>query len=218
MEVITKNDLRMQHFNSYKLAIIENIKNNTDVLIDDITLLLKKPPLDSMDIICTKFLDLAKKNKMVLNMDSLKKILDDYRNSVIKCCSKIKKVRIDSLKEVVNGSTLKKEQDVIKINKKDFVVINKEIRKILKDQLNKSFDDYILRKIDSIFKTDVDIKQKDKFVLEISKYMQVSYQKQFFENIDIKIMVKDTTLMNSVKEQAERYLFTLNNSRLLNID
>lgn len=151
-------------------------------------------------------------------MDSLKKILDDYRNSVIKCCSKIKKVRIDSLKEVVNGSTLKKEQDVIKINKKDFVVINKEIRKILKDQLNKSFDDYILRKIDSIFKTDVDIKQKDKFVLEISKYMQVSYQKQFFENIDIKIMVKDTTLMNSVKEQAERYLFTLNNSRLLNID
>ena len=199
MEVITKNDLRMQHFNSYKLAIIENIKNNTDVLIDDITLLLKKPPLDSMDIICTKF-------------------LDDYRNSVIKCCSKIKKVRIDSLKEVVNGSTLKKEQDVIKINKKDFVVINKEIRKILKDQLNKSFDDYILRKIDSIFKTDVDIKQKDKFVLEISKYMQVSYQKQFFENIDIKIMVKDTTLMNSVKEQAERYLFTLNNSRLLNID
>lgn len=63
MEVITKNDLRMQHFNSYKLAIIENIKNNTDVLIDDITLLLKKPPLDSMDIICTKFLDLAKKKQ-----------------------------------------------------------------------------------------------------------------------------------------------------------
>ena len=36
------------------------------------------------------------------------------------------------------------------------------------------------------------------------------------ENIDIKILVKDTTLINGAKEQAERYLFTLNNSRLLN--
>ena len=38
--------------------------------------------------------------------------------------------------------------------------------------------------------------------------------KQLLENIDIKILVKDTTLINSSKEQAERYLFTINNSRL----
>ena len=37
-----------------------------------------------------------------------------------------------------------------------------------------------------------------------------------FENIDIKILVKDTTLINGVKEQSERYLFTLENSRLFN--
>ena len=34
------------------------------------------------------------------------------------------------------------------------------------------------------------------------------------ENVDIKILIKDTTLMNLVKEQTERYLFTISNSRL----
>ena len=36
------------------------------------------------------------------------------------------------------------------------------------------------------------------------------------DSFDIKFLVKDTTLMNSVKEQGDRYLFTLKNSRLLN--
>ena len=36
------------------------------------------------------------------------------------------------------------------------------------------------------------------------------------ENIDFKILVKDTTLINGLKEQAERYVFTKNNSRLFN--
>ena len=58
-----------QHENNYRRAVLDNIKNNTDVLVDqDITSLLKKPPLDSMDLIREKFLDLAKKNIIVLNL------------------------------------------------------------------------------------------------------------------------------------------------------
>ena len=54
--------LKIQHFNTYKSAIIETIKNNTHVLTnDDLMSLLKKPPLDSMDSIKSKFLSLAKK-------------------------------------------------------------------------------------------------------------------------------------------------------------
>ena len=34
----------------------------------------------------------------------------------------------------------------------------------------------------------------------------------------MKILVKDTTLINTVKETTDRYLFTLSNSRLLNDD
>ena len=52
---------------------------------------------------------------------------------------------------------------------------------------------------------------------ENGEYFPVSLfecHRQLFENIDIKILIKDTTLINIVKEQTERYLFTLNNSRI----
>ena len=56
-----KEKIKLQHIESYKKAIIETIKNNTNSLIDDdIMSLIKKPPLDSMDQIKSKFLDLAK--------------------------------------------------------------------------------------------------------------------------------------------------------------
>ena len=59
---------------------------------------------------------------------------------------------------------------------------------------------------------DVDIKKK--IVTEVTKFVNGSYQKQLLENVDFKVLVKDTILMNGTKEQNERYLFTLNNSRI----
>ena len=50
----------------------------------------------------------------------------------------------------------------------------------------------------------------------MAKWINGVYKNELLENVDIKILVKDTTLINSTKEQAERYLFTINNSRLLN--
>ena len=48
--------IKIQHIDNYKKAILENIKNNTNVLVDeDIKSLLKTPPLDSMDLIKAKF-------------------------------------------------------------------------------------------------------------------------------------------------------------------
>ena len=48
------------------------------------------------------------------------------------------------------------------------------------------------------------------------KFLQTTYIKQLLESVDFKIIVKDTTLINRVKEQGERYLFTKKNSYLLN--
>ena len=48
------------------------------------------------------------------------------------------------------------------------------------------------------------------------KYIKNNYNKQIIESINMKIMVKDNILLNSIKEHSERYLFTINNSRLLN--
>ena len=60
--------LMQQHVENYKKAVLEIVNNNTNSLIDnDIIFLIKKPPLDSMDQIKTKFLVLAKKEKILYN-------------------------------------------------------------------------------------------------------------------------------------------------------
>jgi hypothetical protein len=195
---------------------LDNIKNNTDVLVDqDITSLLKKPPLDSMDLIREKFLDLAKKNKIVLNTEELGVLLDNYRTYLLNCCESIKDIRLLELNEKVEKASLKKEGELIKINKKDFTSINKKIKKLLKDTLIEGYDVCILKNIDMVF-IEVEDSVKERIIDDISKYIKGNYQKQLLENLDIKILVKDTTLMNGTKEQGERYLFTLNHSRLLN--
>lgn len=217
MNEVEISNFRMQHMNSYRNAVIENVKNNTCVLVDqDITSLLRKPPLDSMDVIKSKFFGLAKRNKTILNTEELSKILDNYRSYLLDCCDEIKKIRINELSDIVNNIKLEKNNDVIKINKKDFTNINKKIKKILKDRLETGLDNCILKNVDSVFASDLDAEIKNKIVLDISKYIKSNYKNQVLENFDIKILVKDTTLMNGTKEQADRYLFTLNNSRLLN--
>lgn len=209
--------IKTQHIDNYRKAILENIKNNTNVLVDeDIKSLLKTPPLDSMDLIKSKFLDLAKKNNVILNTDELKKILDGYRKYIMKCCNEIKTIRVTELSNKVESTEFVKNSDVIKINKKDFNNINKQIKKIIKEQLALGLEKYILKKIDNVFTDDTDDLKKSKITNDISKWIKSTYKNQLLENVDIKILVKDTTLMNGAKEQAERYLFTLNNSRLLN--
>lgn len=209
--------LKQQHFESYKQAILENINNNTIALVDDdIVSLIGTPPLDSMDFIKNKFLELAKKNNVVLNTEKLSKILFEYRKSLLSCCDKIKMKRLNFLRAKVNKYQFSLENEIITFYKKDFIVLNKEIRKILKEQLLFSFEKYILEKNTYVFDSDVSDNISEKIFLDIAKYMRGPFQKQLLENFDIKVLVKDTTLINIVKEQSERYLFTLNNSRLLN--
>lgn len=217
MEDETIKKLKEQHIDNYRNAILENIKNNTNVLVDeDIMSLTRKPPLDSMDLIKSKFLALAKRNKIILNIDELDKILDDYRKYNKKCFARIKEIRVDELSNKVVKTKLEKSNDIIKINKKDFVNINKQIKKIIKDQLKESFEMKISKNVDKVFVKNTVDEVKTKIISEITKYVNGSYQKQLLESVDIKILVKDTTLINGTKEQSERYLFTLNNSRLLN--
>lgn len=209
--------LKKQHIDNYRNSILDIISNNTSVLVDeDISSLIKKPPLDSMDFLKKKILSSAKKNKIVVKSEALDHLLEIYRKDLLKCCLKIKKIRQDSLSLIVKKIKLEKNTDVIKINKKDFAGINREIKKLIKEQFYYSREEIFLKKINSIFPKDIDSDLIDNVVSELKKYVQGIYQKQLLENIDIKIMVKDTTLINSVKEQAERYLFTLKNSRLLN--
>ena len=219
MDEEMKLEFKKQHIETYKNAVRENILNNTSVLVDeDIMSLLKKPPLDSMDFIKSKFLDLAKKNKIVLNTEELSKILDNYRKYLLKSLPDIKKLRVDSLTEIIGKVDFSKDSDVIKVKRGDFNNINKEIKKSINTYLSDGFEKQILKNIKNVFKDDVDETAKNKIITDITKYIKGAYHKQLIENLDMKILVKDTTLINTVKETTDRYLFTLSNSRLLNDD
>lgn len=219
MDEEMKLEFKKQHIETYKNAVRENILNNTNVLVDeDIMSLLKKPPLDSMDFIKSKFLDLAKKNKIVLNTEELSKILDNYRKYLLKSLPDIKKLRVDSLNEIISKVDFSKDSDVIKVKRGDFNNINKDIKKSINTYLSDGLDKQILKNIKNVFKDDVEETAKNKIITDITKYIKGAYHKQLIENLDMKILVKDTTLINTVKETTDRYLFTLSNSRLLNDD
>lgn len=204
-------ELQEQHYNNYVEAVKETVKSNTKSLLEnDINPLFRTPPLDSMDQIKTKFLMTAKKENLVLKTEELNKILANFRKNIETNLVKISELRNN---EIINS--LIKEKNNIKLLKTDLNKIDKKIKKIIKEELNLCVSKYIVLKLDKVF----DNKNNNENALkEIEKYFNIKgiYQKQLLENIDFKLLVKDTILINSIKEQTERYLFTLNNSRIFN--
>ena len=208
----TIENLKNQHYINYKNAVLENIKNNTKVLFEeDIASLLKKPPLDSMDVIKVKAFSIAKKNKTVLNVETLEKMINSYRREMIHSCKEFIHVRSDYFVQKIEKV---EKEGIIKLTKKDFSIINKEIKKQMKEILKNIVNKKIVNNVNEIFTEKTEFEVKKKITDEFVKFLNGSYQRQLLENIDFKILVKDTTLMNGVKEQSEHYLFTLENSRI----
>ena len=204
--------LKDEHFNTYKNAVIANIENNSTILVkEDLYSLINKPPLDSMDLLKNKIIDLAKKNKIVIDNNDLDKILDNYRKKVIKEFDNFIKTRTTFYTDLV--SSIKRENDstTIKILKKDLSNYNKKMKKDIKKIIEDNTDSLILKKSINMFKVDDSNINSD-----LNKFINKTYIKQFLENVDIKILVKDATLINTIKEQTERYQFTLSNSHLFN--
>ena len=213
----TIDDFKKKHIENYKNAVTEILKNNTTALFeDDILSLLKKPPLDSMDIIRCKFLELAKKHKTIIQTEMLDKILNDYRQKVITFIPSWKKIRIEDLKKIIVSFSPKKETDIIKFNKKDFVPINRKLKKKIKSDVADTIDKKIVKNVNQLFTNDIDEKEANTFASEMIKFVQSAYLKQLLESVDFKVIVKDTTLINGVREQGEHFLFTKMNSYLLN--
>lgn len=176
MKEETVEEFRKKHFENYKNAVMETLKNNTTVLFeDDIYSLLKKPPLDSMDLIKCKFLDLAKRHKIIIRSDVLDEILEEYRVNIISFLPSWKKIRIDELSKIISSFTPKKESDVIKFNKKDFTPLNRKLKKEMKEDLTSVIDKKIVKFVNQLFTSDVDEKIKDDMSSEMIKYVQSSF-------------------------------------------
>lgn len=218
MEEDTIKKLKEQHFNNYKNSVLDVLEYNTNILVnEDIKSLISKPPLDSMDVLKNKFLDLSKKNNLILNDTELSKLINDYRKDLSKCLDRIKDMRIKKLSKKVD-SYKENDKELLCFYKKDFNTLDKELKKILKTQLVDSYEKIILKNINKVFDKNVDEEIRNKIIEDIEKFINKNYHKQVLESFDIKILVKDTILINSVNEQNERYLFTLNNSRILALE
>ena len=208
-------ELQKQHYDNYVEVVKETIKANTlSLLENDINPLFKKPPLDSMDQIKTKFLLAAKKEKIVLETEKLNKLLDEYRKNIE---TKLKKIVDVRDKEIISSfDKLVKEEKIIKVTKTQMNNTSKKIKKIIKEDLDSCVNKYIVNEIDKVFSKEE--KNSDKAINDIKKFLDSKgiYQKQILESIDFKLLVKDTILINGVKEQTDRYNFTLNNSRIFN--
>lgn len=217
MEKQTMEELKDKHLENYKLAVYEILKSNTKGLFEeDILSLLKKPPLDSMDIIKCKFLNVAKKYKTLIVTEELDRCLNLYRQDAIKIIYELEKERINFFEDKIMLFKPNKEIDVIKFNKKDFNTLNRKIKNQLKKSLLDIIDKNIVKNVNKLFTENSASDGEQSFSREMVKFLKTTYIKQLLESVDFKIIVKDTTLINRVKEQGERYLFTKKNSYLLN--
>ena len=180
--------IKKQHLNTYKNATKEIVINNTKALVEnDIISLIKKPPLDSMDIIKTKLISLAKKEKIILSTEKLDTLIKNYRDFLEDKLLSLRKIREDYLTKKIDEFVPERETEIIKIQKKE---------------------------LDTIYEDGIDEEIKSRINKAFTKFMKSTYQKQLNESIAIKTMVKDRTLLSGILEQGERYLFTKSNSHL----
>ncbi len=209
--------LQRQHYDNYIKAIKEIVINNTNSLVDDdISSLIKKPPLDSMDQIKTKFLAVAKKEKVVLDTELINRILDSYRKNILKSIQELKIIRNNYILEKIDEVSFDEKMECIKINKKYLSDLNKKEKKFIKSTLDECVNKFLIDKINKLFsKKDSTYELVEKELLKFFSSKGI-YQKQLLDSIDFKLLVKDTTLINGIKEQSDRYQFTIKNSRLFN--
>lgn len=209
---------KKQHLETYKSATKEIIRNNTKSLVEnDILPLIKKPPLDSMDAIKLKLISLAKKEKIVLATENLEKLIEGYRYYLIDLLSHLIDIRINLLAKKVDEFHPKRENETIKIQKKDLDIVNKKIKSQVKEDALDAIDKKLLSDL-SIIYTNIDNSKQGEINKLFEKFMKTSYLKQLNESIAIKLLVKDRTLLSGIAEQGERYLFTKNNSHIFNDD
>lgn len=207
---MVKEDILKQHKEILMTAGLELATNNTNSLIeDDIINGVIEVPLEAMDTLKQRVLNIAKYNNLILNSDKFSEVLTNYKNDLKKELRNIFKRRIDIIKENYSKMDDDKPLELVKNLKKDLVKFNKDAKKEEKQVLTVLVKENFVSNLDLIVKDSNSTFKKD-----ATKFLQTIYVKQILETIDMKILVKDTILLNSLKEQIERFVFTKENSHL----
>ena len=207
---MVKEDILKQHKEILMTAGVELATNNTNSLIeDDIINGVIEVPLEAMDTLKQRVLNIAKYNNLILNSDKFSEVLTNYKNDLKKELRNIFKRRIDIIKENYSKMDDDKPLELVKNLKKDLVKFSKDAKKEEKQVLTVLVKENLVSNLDLIVKDSNSTFKKD-----ATKFLQTIYVKQILETIDMKILVKDTILLNSLKEQIERFVFTKENSHL----
>ena len=208
--VVVKEDILKQHKQILMTAGLELATNNTNSLIeDDIINGVIEVPLEAMDTVKQRVLNIAKNNSLVLDSDKFNEVLTSYKDELKKEFRNIFKKRIKLIEDNYSKINDDKPMELVKNLKKELVKFNKEAKKEEKQVLTSLVKEKIISNLDLIVKEDNTTFKKD-----ATKFLQTTYVKQIIETIDMKILVKDTILLNSLKEQIERFVFTMENSHL----
>ena len=208
--VVVKEDILKQHKQILMTAGLELATNNTNSLIeDDIINGVIEVPLEAMDTVKQRVLNIAKHNNLILNSDKFNEVLISYKEEIKKKLRNIFKKRIKLIEDNYSKFDDDKPMDLVKNLKKELVKFNKEAKKEEKQILTSLVKEKIISNLDLIVKDDNTTFKKD-----ATKFLQTTYVKQILETVDMKILVKDTILLNSLKEQIERFVFTMENSHL----
>ena len=207
---MVKEDILKQHKQILMTAGLELATNNTNSLIeDDIINGVIEVPLEAMDTVKQRVLNIAKHNNLILNSDMFNEVLISYKEELKKKFRNIFKKRIKLIEDNYSKFDDDKPMDLVKNLKKELVKFNKEAKKEEKQVLTSLVKEKIISNLDLIVKD-----SNSNFKKDATKFLQTIYVKQILETIDMKILVKDTILLNSLKEQVERFVFTKENSHL----
>lgn len=208
--VVVKEDILKQHKQILMTAGLELATNNTNSLIeDDIINGVIEVPLEAMDTVKQRVLNIAKNNSLVLDSDKFNEVLISYKEELKKEFRNIFKKRIKLIEDNYSKINDDKPMELVKNLKKELVKFNKETKKEEKQVLTSLVKEKIISNLDLIVKEESITFKKD-----VTKFLQTTYVKHIIETIDMKILVKDTILLNSLKEQIERFVFTMENSHL----
>ena len=207
---MVKEDILKQHKQILMTAGLELATNNTNSLIeDDIINGVIEVPLEAMDTVKQRVLNIAKHNNLILNSDMFNEVLISYKEELKKKFRNIFKKRIKLIEDNYSKFDDDKPMDLVKNLKKELVKFNKEAKKEEKQVLTSLVKEKLISNLDLIVKD-----SNPNFKKDATKFLQTTYVKQILETIDMKILVKDTILLNSLKEQVERFVFTKENSHL----
>ena len=213
----TINQYHKQHYSNYVLAIKETVINNTNSLIEeDLLSFFNKPPLDSMDVIKNKMLSLAKENEIILDSNQLDQFLMEYRTQALGILKEVIKER--STRVLATFVKNNEEEKEYRVSVSTLERITNPLIKLVDTSIRSLILSIVDEKITQIIAMENIEKEKIKnFKISVIQYLKSVYLPNLKTDIKQKFLIRDYILINVIKEQGNRYLFTEKHSRIYQV-